>query len=428
MYTVIPSSVRPFVYVLLIVNVSARAQTRRTRERYFTAGFNTGIMGGAFSKTISGQGNSLSRDVGILFSQDGRNRTIPKFNSSLGINAGFLWKDRNSKNFTAIQAELQHNRLTYVFNNPCSYTITPMQQDGDSDDTGHVVTYGRWAENDTYFKYSLSLQRFWYWKENSVMKGDSYFYLKESFGQSFWHRNMGNAISLQDDEHITYDHGYTLNARTTSYNPTSYVLGTEVGIRSFSIDKDRALDVGVVLTTPFSQTYTRQYNIYQNKTETGKSEVAYGGASIMMNVTYTFNQELKEKKISEEKLEREKIDQFAKAHTESGRNFEVQQKVDVNADLVNIKVWDRGTVDGDVITLYLNGEDILDNYTTSKSRKEITLHLKQGPNYLVMYAVNLGKIPPNTASIEIEKGSQRKSVTVNSDMNKSGAIELIYKP
>jgi hypothetical protein len=45
-----------------------------------------------------------------------------------------------------------------------------------------------------------------------------------------------------------------------------------------------------------------------------------------------------------------------------------------------------------------------------------------------MYAVNLGKIPPNTASIEIEKGSQRKSVTVNSDMNKSGAIELIYKP
>jgi hypothetical protein len=45
-----------------------------------------------------------------------------------------------------------------------------------------------------------------------------------------------------------------------------------------------------------------------------------------------------------------------------------------------------------------------------------------------MYAVNLGRVPPNTACIEIEDGSKHKSITINSDMRRSGALEISYKP
>jgi hypothetical protein len=45
-----------------------------------------------------------------------------------------------------------------------------------------------------------------------------------------------------------------------------------------------------------------------------------------------------------------------------------------------------------------------------------------------MHAINLGTIPPNTASMEISDGKKRKDITVISDTGKSGALEIDYSP
>jgi hypothetical protein len=432
MKTFIPYQFRPFVFFLLIANVSGRAQVRRTREKYFTAGFNAGILGGSAIVDNCLEGSRFNHAMGFVVSNNGRNQPILAANTSLGINAGFLWKDKDSKNYTAIQAEFQRNRATYVFNNPYSYTVTttPAAQDNDADDTTSTTTfkYNKWAENDVYLKYSLSLQRFWFRNDNSLLEGDTYFYLKESFGQTFFHHNQGNTITLNDAETVNYNDGNSVVAKTIAFNPISYMIGTEIGTRAFSPNKDRALDIGIVWYLPFASTYKREYDFYKGNTLVGRDQISFTGSSVLLNVSYTFNAKLKQKAMDSTKLDREKIDLLAKTHTENGRNFVVQQKIILYSDLVTAKIWDRGTVDGDIVTLYLNGEDILDNFMTSKIKKEVVLHLSAGENFLVMHAVNMGSIPPNTASIEIEDGSKQKNITINSDTKKSGALEIIYKP
>jgi len=73
----------------------------------------------------------------------------------------------------------------------------------------------------------------------------------------------------------------------------------------------------------------------------------------------------------------------------------------------------------------LNGKQILPDYTVGKVKKEIALHLLPGKNYLVMHALNLGRVPPNTAAIKVVDGGKEKIIILNSDTNESDAIELI---
>jgi len=48
-------------------------------------------------------------------------------------------------------------------------------------------------------------------------------------------------------------------------------------------------------------------------------------------------------------------------------------------------------------------------------------------NELVMYAENLGTIPPNTALMVVTDGTKRYEVRITSDLKKSGAIHFIHK-
>lgn len=111
------------------------------------------------------------------------------------------------------------------------------------------------------------------------------------------------------------------------------------------------------------------------------------------------------------------------------RKYEVQQTMTVEYSEVLIHVYDKNKVDGDIVTIYLNGELVAENLTVNKDKKEIRLHLQSGSNILVMYAINLGNIPPNTAAIAVNNtGKKFKVSTLVSDFKISGALELIYAP
>lgn len=66
-----------------------------------------------------------------------------------------------------------------------------------------------------------------------------------------------------------------------------------------------------------------------------------------------------------------------------------------------IVIWDDHKEDGDIVTLFLNGKAILENYTLENAPKEITLVCPDGENELVMQAESMGTSPPNTAAIKI---------------------------
>jgi hypothetical protein len=113
--------------------------------------------------------------------------------------------------------------------------------------------------------------------------------------------------------------------------------------------------------------------------------------------------------------------------TLENRVVETKDQVTVISKTITIEVWDHNLIDGDIISLNLNGEWILESYTLQKEKKTITLNLSQGENTLILHAINLGTSPPNTASMNINDGTTIKTIVLNSDKGKSEAVKIIYQ-
>lgn len=112
------------------------------------------------------------------------------------------------------------------------------------------------------------------------------------------------------------------------------------------------------------------------------------------------------------------------------RLVELQNTITVSKNEFDIEIWDKSVVDGDSISLNINGNWILQDYMVVKEK--LKLHVKIDPNatnnYLILYALNLGSIPPNTAAVAVLIDGKAYKLTLTSDLQKSGALNFSYKP
>jgi hypothetical protein len=92
---------------------------------------------------------------------------------------------------------------------------------------------------------------------------------------------------------------------------------------------------------------------------------------------------------------------------------------------ITLRVFDEGKVDGDIISLNLNGNWILENYTLKENARSIKIKLEPDAlsNYLIVYAHNMGKMPPNTTAIIFNDGRRERKVILNADMD---TCDVIY--
>lgn len=116
-----------------------------------------------------------------------------------------------------------------------------------------------------------------------------------------------------------------------------------------------------------------------------------------------------------------------KAH--KNRRVKAKATVHLKSPDVTLQVWDDETVDGDIISLFFNGECILKEYKLKKRQK--TLRISVAPNSvnnLVLYAHNIGERPPNTAAIFISDGNKKRKINLSSDMQASEAVNILFYP
>ena len=107
------------------------------------------------------------------------------------------------------------------------------------------------------------------------------------------------------------------------------------------------------------------------------------------------------------------------------RDVEVQKVITVNSKKISLSVWDNERVDGDRISLSLNGKWILRNYEIAKEKHSLDIELtKNKVNELVFFAENLGEIPPNTTAINIKYEGYNKTHIMRSNMDKSASINF----
>ena len=108
------------------------------------------------------------------------------------------------------------------------------------------------------------------------------------------------------------------------------------------------------------------------------------------------------------------------------RNNELVKEITVDHDSISVTLYDNGIIDGDSITLIYNDKILTTHQLLTE--KPLTFFIKIAPgnsrNELVMYAENLGSIPPNTALMIIYDGTKRYELNINSTKNSNGSVSF----
>jgi hypothetical protein len=90
-----------------------------------------------------------------------------------------------------------------------------------------------------------------------------------------------------------------------------------------------------------------------------------------------------------------------------------------------LEIWDPGTVDGDAMSIKLNGKMIKDSYSPKKAKTKIPLIFDKEVNKLTLKALTEGTEPPNTAQIRITDGNG-KEISMLSSFKVGEQVEVVF--
>ena len=110
------------------------------------------------------------------------------------------------------------------------------------------------------------------------------------------------------------------------------------------------------------------------------------------------------------------------------RQKDLLKTLEVDTSMVKIELYDNAEIDNDTVTVLINDKLLL--YRKMLTDKPLILNFSAFPNTeyeLVMYADNLGLIPPNTALMVVTAGKEKIEVFLSSSEQKSAAVKFIYK-
>jgi hypothetical protein len=112
-----------------------------------------------------------------------------------------------------------------------------------------------------------------------------------------------------------------------------------------------------------------------------------------------------------------------------GRPVEVLGTVSLTSRNVTFNVWDSGQIDGDIISLNVNGSWVIENYTLAAAKRPITVTLpSRGYSYVVLFAHNEGTLSPNTAALSINDGAREQNLVLSANLQTNGGYNLLVNP
>jgi hypothetical protein len=102
------------------------------------------------------------------------------------------------------------------------------------------------------------------------------------------------------------------------------------------------------------------------------------------------------------------------------------QSLYFQSDSLLLTLYDNGEVDGDTVTVLMNGNVIFSKAGLSTIANTKTIYITPGMDSvnLVMYAENLGSIPPNTGLMIVNDGEKKYYVRFTADLKTNAAIVL----
>lgn len=95
-------------------------------------------------------------------------------------------------------------------------------------------------------------------------------------------------------------------------------------------------------------------------------------------------------------------------------------------DSVKIQLYDNGEIDGDSVSLFLNGELVVEHVKLTASPKTLLLPIDKSlpVNKLLLFAENLGRLPPNTALMEVTINGKIYNLFLSTDYKRNASVEF----
>jgi len=110
------------------------------------------------------------------------------------------------------------------------------------------------------------------------------------------------------------------------------------------------------------------------------------------------------------------------------RSMKDVKTINVKSRKITVDLYDDGDVDNDIVSLYFNGALVVSKKSLSTNPLSLTLNIEPGKsNELVLFAENLGNIPPNTALMIINDGTSRHEVRLSSDLKNNAEVKFELK-
>ncbi len=106
------------------------------------------------------------------------------------------------------------------------------------------------------------------------------------------------------------------------------------------------------------------------------------------------------------------------------RKIETIQTVYFSSDSITLQLYDNGYVDGDSVSLIVNGKLELEHQSLSTKAVSKTIAAIGDSLKIIMYAENLGSIAPNTGLLIIYDGILRHEIRFEGDLENNAAILL----
>ena len=98
-------------------------------------------------------------------------------------------------------------------------------------------------------------------------------------------------------------------------------------------------------------------------------------------------------------------------------------------DTVRVQLYDNGEIDGDSVSLFLNNDLVLQHYKLTAQPKVLMLPIDKSipVNRLLLFAENLGRLPPNTALMEVIVHGKTYELFLSTDYKRNASVEFFLQ-
>jgi hypothetical protein len=95
-------------------------------------------------------------------------------------------------------------------------------------------------------------------------------------------------------------------------------------------------------------------------------------------------------------------------------------------DTARVELYDNGEIDGDSVSLFVNGELLVQHIRLAAQPKILLIPIDKSlpVNSLLLVAENLGRLPPNTALMVVTVHGKSYNLFLSTDYKKNAAIEF----